>query len=73
MSKKYKNLTGLWKGKFGYSFKVTDQFKEVVAALPVGVYVNVWDNKNKSEDNHPDKQLVAKLPDGDQDFLDDEW
>lgn len=59
----YKNVAGLWKSKFvegGLSFKMTQEIKDEMANIPVGVYVNVNPNKFKKEDKHPDYQVSYK-------------
>lgn len=60
----FENVTGFWKNKngAGYYFKMTDEIRQKLLAVPNDWFVNLAQNEKKT-DRHPDLSLYYKKPD----------
>ncbi len=57
----YQNITGLWRSQRGtLSFKMTDEIKQKVNAVPNGTFVNLFLNEEKRSEKAPDANLSYK-------------
>ncbi len=57
----YQNICGLWRSPRGtLSFKMTDDIKQKINAVPSGTFVNLFLNEEKRNEKAPDANLSYK-------------